>query len=190
MRDAMHVYFPLSDRTWMHLTQICRLLSLSKGEFYLRQGQLPHAIAFVDKGVLRAFTTDAAGTEYNKIFFTEGSFAGSMAALLTDSPSAFAIECLEDCRLLEIDHAAYRQLLYECDDLKLYHIHYLEKNWLLDKEKREVALVQDDATARYLAFLENHPGLEGRLAQYHIASHLGITPTQLSRIRKGLLVDN
>jgi len=28
--------------------------------------------------------------------------------------------------------------------------------------------------------------LSPRLAQYHIASHIGVTPTQLSRIRKKL----
>jgi hypothetical protein len=43
-----------------------------------------------------------------------------------------------------------------------------------------------DATERYLIFKEEHPGLEDLIPQYHIASYLGISPTQLSRIRKNL----
>ena len=186
MRDTMEAYCCLSDQTWHRLEKICKPLGLAKNMFFIQQGRTPHSFAYVHSGLLRAYTTDATGNEYNKQFFAENSFPGSMVALLTSSPSGFSIECLEDSCLLEIDHRAYRELLLACDDLKLFHILYLEKNWVIEKEKREVSLVQSDATQRYLVFRQNHPGLAQRIPQYHIASHLGITPTQLSRIRKGL----
>ena len=103
-----------------------------------------------------------------------------MMALLTSSPS----EKVEDTLLIEINFTAYRQLMLEKNNLKLFQIYYLEKNWLLAKDSLEI--VQDDATARYLRFIDEHPSLVNYLAQYDIASHLGITPTQLSRIRKNL----
>ena len=81
-------------------------------------------------------------------------------------------------------HGGYRKLLMEKHDLKLFQIYYLEKNWLVAKEIREVEIVQNNAAQRYKKFLAEYPSLEERLPQYHIASHLGITPTQLSRIRK------
>jgi hypothetical protein len=93
---------------------------------------------------------------------------------------------LEESLIFEIDFACYRQLLLEKDDLKLFQIRYLEKNWLLAKDAREIEIVQEDATTRYLRFIEEYPNLVDRLPQYHIASHLGVTPTQLSRIRKKL----
>jgi hypothetical protein len=83
-----------------------------------------------------------------------------------------------------LDFPAYRSLLLQRDDLKLFQIHYLEKNWLLDKDAREIAIVQEDASQRYVRFIQDYPFLVERLPQHHIASHLGITPTQLSRIRK------
>jgi hypothetical protein len=88
--------------------------------------------------------------------------------------------------LLQINFREYRHLLEVCNDLKWFQILYLEKNWVIDKEKREVALVQENATERYLRFKENYASLEQRIPQFHIASHIGITPTQLSRIRKSL----
>jgi len=51
------------------------------------------------------------------------------------------------------------------------------------KEKREIELVTIEATGRYEIFKKEHPNLENLINQYHIASYLGITPTQLSRIR-------
>jgi hypothetical protein len=101
-------------------------------------------------------------------------------------PSTLTFEAVEDALIIEIDFSAYRKLMIAKDDLKLFQIYYLEKNWLLAKDAREIEIVQDDATTRYLHFIEQYPNLVERLPQYHIASHLGITPTQLSRIRKKL----
>jgi ribosomal protein L10 len=41
-----------------------------------------------------------------------------------------------------------------------------------------------EAKERYLDFITLHPNIEDRIPLQFIASHLGITPTQLSRIRK------
>ena len=109
-----------------------------------------------------------------------------MTALLTGTPSKLGFETIEDTQLVEINFAGFRALMTESPDLMMFQIHYLEKNWLLHKDAREIELVQDDATARYLHFIEQYPDLINRLPLYHVASHLGITPTQLSRIRKSL----
>jgi CRP-like cAMP-binding protein len=151
-----------------------------------RLGEVPSSFAYVYRGLLRCYVCDEKGTEYNKNFFDEGKFPGSMTALLSASPSRIAFEAIENSAIIEIDFAAYRKLMVEKEDLKLFQIYYLEKNWLLAKDAREIAIVQDDATARYRRFLDEHPKLVERLPQYHIASHLGITPTQLSRIRKSM----
>jgi CRP-like cAMP-binding protein len=51
------------------------------------------------------------------------------------------------------------------------------------KEQREIELVLLDAAQRYQLFRQQYPSLEQKIAQYHIARYLGVTPTQLSRIR-------
>ena len=184
LRTALDSYWPITEPTWERFRAICRVRDLAKSELLYRMGDLPTSFAFVVSGLLRVFVIDAKGGEYNKNFFEQSSFPGSMAALLTKTPSRFSIDALEPSTVVEIDFAGFRALLLASEDLKLFQIHYLEKNWLLEKDAREVALVQEDATARYARFLRERPGLAARLPQYHIASHLGVTPTQLSRIRK------
>ena len=49
----------------------------------------------------------------------------------------------------------------------------------------EMALL--NATERYLLFKKSFPNLEQKIPQYHIASYLGVTATQLSRLRNKLL---
>ena len=186
LRNSLVFYAPISDKTWEALKGISKFRSLPKNTLLYSAGNIPQSYAYVYQGLIRCFACDESGKEYNKNFFDEGMFPGAMTALLTSSPSILSFETIEDSLLIEIDFSAYRKLMIEKSDLKLFQIYYLEKNWLLAKDSREIEIVQDDATARYLRFIDKNPTLINRLAQYHIASHLGITPTQLSRIRKGL----
>lgn len=184
LKETLASYTPLSNETWLALKAICKFRKLYKHEILYQTGEVPTAYSFVYSGLFRVFVIDRNGNEYNKNFFDEGKFPGSMAALLTSTPSQFTVDALEPSSIIEINFSAYRKLLLEKHDLKLFQIYYLEKNWLLAKDAREVEIVQEDATQRYQRFLQEYSSLSARLTQYHIASHLGITPTQLSRIRK------
>ncbi|WP_246119326.1 Crp/Fnr family transcriptional regulator [Aliikangiella coralliicola] len=184
LKKVMDSYFPISDETWQGMKNICQFSEIEKDAILYRVGELPQSFSFVYSGLFRLFVVDDKGHEYNKIFFDERTFPGSMTALLTSSPSQYTIESLEPSVIITINFKGFRKLLLEQDDLKLFHINYLEKNWLLAKDAREVEIVQEDASQRYERFLLEHSAISSRIPQYHIASHLGITPTQLSRIRK------
>lgn len=109
-----------------------------------------------------------------------------MTALLTNKPSFMAIDALEKSEILEIDFKQFRQAMFENNELMAFHINYLETHWLLEKEPKEIGYLQFEAKQRYLNFFEEFNPIINRLTQYHIASYLGITPTQLSRIKKDL----
>jgi len=184
LKEVINSYHQLSIETWDELQNISKIIEVKKNDYICRIGERQDSFFFVNKGLLRTYILDEKGSEYNKKFFSEGMFPGSMVALLNNEPSNFEIQALEDCQLVQIDFKKYRELLINSEDLKLFQIYYLEKNWLITTESREIAFVQKDAHERYEDFLFEFPNLESRLTQYHIASHLGITPTQLSRIRK------
>ena len=57
-----------------------------------------------------------------------------------------------------------------------------EYQTLLNEEREAEFLLA--AAVRYLRFRAQYPGLGKRVAQYHIASYLGIIHVALSRIRK------
>jgi CRP-like cAMP-binding protein len=182
-------YAPISEQSWQLIENIIEIKSVKKGELLLRNGQVAKEIHFVAKGALRAFITDIQGNIYNKNIFLEGDFAGSTVSLIQQIPSDFAIESLEDSILININYKKYRELIFQNDDLKNFYIAYLERNWVIEKEQREISIVMENATERYLDLLSKHPDISERIALLHIASHLGITPTQLSRIRKSLEKD-
>jgi len=184
LNDVINSYYSISPETWENFLEICTYKQIKKNDYLCRSNENPSSFFFVYEGLLRNYITDEKGNEFNKIFFSEGMFPGSMVSLLKNEPSLFEIQVLEDSSLIEINFDAYRDLLLQYEDLKMFHISYLEENWLIKKESEAVSFVQKDADERYEDFLKDYPKLSTRLTQYHIAAYLGITPTQLSRIRK------
>ncbi|TDX09711.1 Crp/Fnr family transcriptional regulator [Flavobacterium sp. S87F.05.LMB.W.Kidney.N] len=189
LKQTIESYYPLSENSWQLIEGIAAFQTLKKGETLLQNGEIAKNLHFIAKGVLRAFITDQEGNFYNKNLFLENYFAGSKVSLMLQSPSNFTIEALEDSIIINLNYKKYISLINENDDLKNFYIAHLEKNWIIDKEQREVALVMQNATERYVSLLEKHPSIADRVPLLHIASHLGITPTQLSRIRKSLEKD-
>jgi hypothetical protein len=60
----------------------------------------------------------------------------------------------------------------------------IAERFFVRSEKKQLEMALLEAKERYSIFREEHPGFEDIIPQYHIASYLGISPTQLSRIRK------
>ncbi|MFD2040675.1 Crp/Fnr family transcriptional regulator [Flavobacterium artemisiae] len=181
--------YPISEKSWKLIENIAEFQTLKKGETLLQYGEVAKNLHFIAKGVLRTFITDEQGNFYNKNLFLENILAGSKVSLMLQTPSNFTIEALEDSIIINLNYKKYMELVYENDDLKNFYIAHLEKHWIIEKEQREVALVMQNATERYLKLLEKHPDIAERVPLLHIASHLGITPTQLSRIRKSIEKD-
>jgi CRP-like cAMP-binding protein len=178
-------YYPLSQNTKSELLKICNTYHYNKNEIVLSQGDLAYNYYIVKKGLLGYYTLNENGTIIYKIFFEENSFVASTVSIIENKPSDFSIIALEDTELISLPADKFRKLFYECHDLALFQINYLERNWVVEKEKLEIGLKTDLAKHRYEELSKN-TSLINRLKQHHIASYLGITPTQLSRIRKEL----
>ncbi|MBB2949844.1 MULTISPECIES: Crp/Fnr family transcriptional regulator [Sphingobacterium] len=181
----INAYYSLSEETADALKAICKIHSFKKNDLILRAGDMARYYYYVRKGLLGYYTINESGNTIFKLFFEENSFVASTAAIIEHKPSLFHIIALEDCEVIMYPAQVFRELLIKYHDLALFHIHYLEKNWVVKKEPLEIDLKWDTAKIRYIKLYENQK-LFKRLKQHHIASYLGITPTQLSRIRKEL----
>ena len=109
----------------------------------------------------------------------------SLTALINKKPSFFVFETLSECKIYEIDYYELMKLGEDNISIKNLHIKVLEMVYF-NYEKRLVDLISLDATGRYLELKKLTPNIDEIISQYHIASYLGITAVQLSRIRKKL----
>lgn len=185
-RNVCKQYYDFNDESFEELKNITFLKEVKKGEILLDNYSKAKYIYFICKGILRTYYLGENDEIYTKNLFSENYFSASKVSLLTKEDSYLNIEALEDCTLIFIDFEKYKKLIEKYNEFKTFYINYLEKNWVIIKEKNEISLILDDATTRYENFIKNNPNIENRIAKHHIANHLGITPTQLSRIRKKL----
>ncbi len=174
---------PIQDKTWNSLKGFFAETTLNKGKYFIEEGQITNKIAFLKSGIIRAFYRNSEGLEYNKHFFIENSIVGGYSSLITGNPNKINQQAISDCKLLVANYSDITRLYDSFPDFERVG-RRLAENYFVNKEQREVEIVLLDADKRYLIFQKEYPQLEQYIPQYHIASYLGITPTQLSRIRR------
>lgn len=185
LKTFINTISPIKETTWEKVSLLFTETTLCKNDYFIKEGEKASKMAFLQAGVMRAFYRNKEGTEYNKHFFTAPCMAGGFSSLITGNINAINLQALTECKLLVASYAGFCKLYDHCPDLERVG-RRLAEFYFVEKEKREIDIVLLDAEKRYQIFLREYPGLFRLIAQYHIASYLGITPTQLSRIRRSL----
>ena len=101
LRAVVEHFQVLTTEAREDLALLFSYAELKKGEFFVQEGDRNDSIAFVLEGALRAYYLDKDGTFYNKTFFIEDTFAGSLASILQNIPSHLYFDALIDTKILK-----------------------------------------------------------------------------------------
>lgn len=178
--------YPLEEKERQLIETHLSVKTLPKRQYFLRAGDIAKTIAFVNKGILRSYTTDYNGVEHILDFAPEGWFISDLYSFLTGEPSIFRIEAIEDCELVLMSKSSHNMLLRNCG--KYLSLSYdLMLNAYVNSQRRINAAKSDSLEKRYEDFLKENAQIINRIPQYMIASYLGLTPETLSRIRRRMV---
>ena len=180
--QTVRTYASLSEVSKKNWRKLLREESYKRGAYFVESGQVPTEVGFVVEGLFHQRYDSESGHTAIKYFFPEGRFAASVGAMLTGTPSIFSVIALEDAKVLSYSFSEFKRLTEQHSDIASFYIRYMERHWVIEKEPLEVSFRCDTASKRYGNFLKTYPGLVKRLKKHQIASYLGITPTQLSRL--------
>ncbi len=156
-------------------------VSYKKGYIIHREGQVSRDVHFIIKGAARTFYY-RDGHDVTNQFYLEGDPIAAMESLYSGKPSFYNIELLEDCDLIKVNYASVEHLYEKHHDLescgRMLAIHcYLEEN------ERNRSFQMMTAKDRYLGLIKLQPPILNRVNLGHVASYIGVTQVQLSRIR-------
>lgn len=174
---------PLSQRHIDELNKKCQSKQVSKGTIYFDKDCYSTKLGFLSEGIMRIYDIDESGNEWNKVFLTSPSLLLGNPNL--EEKSTHYIETITPCEVIELP----------IDLLKDHFIKYPETSTLQSKvllhlfkkkSKREYDFLTLNAKERYIKYLEEYSAVIEKIPQFHIASYLGITTTQLSRINVSL----
>ena len=190
----MDIYNSLIERincqTNSDMTEVSRLLKkvfqcryYKKGAYFARQGELHDKIGFNLNGIFAMQVVRECGSEYIKSFIMQKEFL--LATFNESEETPVSIQAIIDSVILEAKYSDVKVLFETYPFLEAIYRSEVEKALeAIYLRLEQVATL--NAMDRYLLFKKEFLELEDLIPQYLIASYLGITPTQLSRIRKSI----
>jgi CRP-like cAMP-binding protein len=176
---------PLSDETFKLLKPYFNRLTLKSNTVLCNTGDDAHNLYFILSGVARTSAIMDNDKIFTRTIHTANQFLGPYSNLINNEKSNLAYETLTDCEIIEINHKNILKHFGHLPEMMQLEIKILQ-NLYEDLQKTIISLGTLNAKERYLKLLKRINGIEELIPQYQIASYLGITPIQLSRIRKSL----
>lgn len=161
-----------------------REVDLKKDQYFSEAGKIPMQVGFVLEGVMRGCYYNNQGEEITRCFITENNLVVDYVNFEAHSASSEYLQAGTDCKLIVFSKQDW-------EDLSLTIVGWdVIKNKMVQKclflKSRKSPVISQDATTRYLEFMQNYPSLTNRVSLAHIASYLGVTQQSLSRIRKNI----
>ena len=163
------------------IESVVNRVTLQKKDFLSKEGNVCSFIGFVESGILRSYIHKEEN-EFNIDFYLPGSFVSSYTSFITRLPANTNIQALSDATVYSISYTDYINLLNSSVEWYVMG-KYIADTLFMKKCKREKSLLKDTAEERYKLLVETYPEIEQLVAQYHIASYLGIKPESLSRMK-------
>lgn len=180
-KKAIDEIFPIGNQCWLEIKDLIYLKQLDKKDYYSSEGQKAKDFCFILSGIFRIFYANSKGDEWNKYFLQKGNFLS--ASISPEHTSISNVQALAKCNILCVSYNELKRISNTHSQINEF-IQKLTFSYLEQKHNREITLLSKNAINKYIYFKKEFPNLENKIQHYHIASYLGITPTQLSRLRK------
>lgn len=158
---------------------------LRKKQYLLQEGDACKYIAFVEEGILRAYTVSEKGVEHIIQFALEGWLISDLYSFLTGEPATYNIDALEDAELVLISKQAHEELLKKVPKYET-HTRLQLTNAYIAMQRRLTSIISLPLEERYANLTTLYPDIIQRVPQHMIASYMGLTPETLSRVRRRL----
>lgn len=174
-------YVNLSDKELQDISNKFKCKKIKKNNYLFRQGDTCKDLFFVTKGCLRLYYIKD-GIEISVWFAFEQSSAIEIYSFISESPSDYFLQAIEDSEVLYLPKTKLNKL-YQSQPRMQEMMRNFWEDVILNLISRFTALQKDSAEKRYLDLLDKPTYLE-TIPQKYLASFIGVTPTSLSRIRK------
>lgn len=185
LHEFMNNISPLTEESFNIYMDLCEPKTFKAGTVLTEIGSIPEHLYFIKSGVSRSYSLTDKGSEYIRSLISTNNILAATEALITKTPTKVACQCLTDCDVLEINYTGLIEKCKENSEISTWYIKTLELHYAHLQKTNDEQLTLN-ATQRYLILQKRIPNIDNLINQYHIASRLGITPIQLSRIRKKL----
>lgn len=163
---------------------ICHPFTLKKRENLITTDDDCNKIYFLTHGILREYETCNEKFDKTTRFYQSGDWVLPIESYIDQKPSALNIQTITVTGGFFLHKSEIENLLVTNSRLAFLMLK-VYGNILFKLEKNNQLLRLSNGASRLHLFREQNPELDKFVLEKHIASYLNLTPSQLSRIRKG-----
>ena len=179
----LSVFRELESADLMALSAMVTIKNMAAGDVFIREGSTSQKIAYINKGLIRAYALKANGQEATMILSWEGQFIASPDCIFLQRPSAYTYQALEETNIAEMDYAQASAVIDGNPRLAMIRNTVLMQ-MLAQAIARVEGFVMLSPEERYVKLVSEKQNIINRVPDKYLATMLGVTPISLSRIRR------
>ena len=184
--DGIKRHTSLTPADEVKIAEYLTARTIKRKQYFLHEGQIAKAAAFVLSGCLRSYSIDENGFEHILQFAPANWWITDMYSYISQKESYLNINALDDSEVLLLSRRDQLSLFDEVPALERY-FRIITENSLVNSHRRLLDNLSLTAKERYLKFCSVYPTLINTLPQKQIASYIGITPEFLSKVKSQAL---
>jgi cAMP-binding proteins - catabolite gene activator and regulatory subunit of cAMP-dependent protein kinases len=171
------------------ISKFLTIKKIRKKQYLLQEGDVCKCVAFVEKGAMRLYRVNEDGSEHIVVFALEGSFITDLYSFLTNEPTSYNIDAIEDSELVLISKPSSEQLRKLSSKYQEFIFQETSEAYI-QLEKRVTSSISLNLEERYKELISNNPCIIQRVPQHMIASYMGLNPETLSRLRRRISINS
>lgn len=155
--------------------------SYRQGDYFARAGERQDKLGFVVNGIFGMVIEKPGEAIFVKDFLQPGDFL--LASFEPGTENLVHIKAIQESLVLQARHSDILSLYARYDDFRQLSERGTQRRYqaICDRLEQRVTM---DAAGRYELFRQTFGHIEDDIPQYLVAAYIGVTPTQLSRIRR------
>ena len=181
LRRAVYLLAALNERSFSELQKLFTFRLLQRNEFFLRTGEYPLSLAFIDTGVVKSYYSDQQGREIIRGIFVPGMFAMPLPAFIYRKPSFLNFRAVTPVTLLLAKFSDIQALANSDHSIRSFIRLLIDREWIINHELHDAGLYVYNHQTRYALFRARYESYISQIPDELIASFLNIPLKQLER---------
>lgn len=179
----LHLNPQMNKDAMDYLLESCTFWTYKNKDEIIRPLERQQNLYFLTSGLVRGYYIDYKGNDITIRFINNQGWITHYTALLSNTPSKYTFQCLEECTVIELPFEQINEGYNQYPSLERLG-RLIAESVLKTQQARIESFQFLDAEERYLEFLGNYPELFNRVSLSHLCTYLGIQRQSLTRIRK------
>ena len=182
LRKGVLLIASMSEKSLSEFLTLFSVFTLQHDDFFLRAGEYPLYLAFIEKGIVYAYYTDIQGNKIVKGIFTPGMFVLPMPSFIFRNPSFLSFQVVNGTVVFRSKYSDLQVLSKKDRTVQSFLRSLIDREWIVNREVHDAGLHVYNHSSRFGLFKEKYKDTAHLIPNDIIASYLDIPLKQLEKL--------